>query len=198
VFHTFLGYYKLEHNGENIADVSAIPGSSRYVAVIERNGFPAGHLFPSPAMPANKVCIVDLFDTDDDMVMHNKKCILNYHNIDDPWDVDGNGIFKYAQTQVTNEALVIVDDYCMVAGTDTNFPWTNNFGLEEGMVPKWQEVSDSRFMVICFVEPIFNEEMLPEFMMGTKIMAGSPVIEDSVEGINRNGAGRRNLRRHNL
>ena len=46
------------------------------------------------------------------------------HSIDDPWDVDGNGIFKYAQTQVTNEQLIVVDDYCVVAGTDTNFPCT--------------------------------------------------------------------------
>lgn len=52
-------------------------------------------------MPANKVCVVDLLDTDDNMVMTNKKCILNYHDIDDPWDVDGNGILKYAQTQGT-------------------------------------------------------------------------------------------------
>jgi len=47
--------------------------------------------------------------------MTNKKCVLNYHNIDDPWDVDDNGIFKYAQTQVTNEQVIVVDDYCIVA-----------------------------------------------------------------------------------
>jgi hypothetical protein len=35
--------------------VSAIPGSSNLVAVIERNGYPGGHLFPAPTMPANKV-----------------------------------------------------------------------------------------------------------------------------------------------
>lgn len=78
-------------------------------------------MFPAPRMPANKVCVVDIFDVDEDMVMRNKKCILNYHDIDDPWDVDNNGILKYAQTQVTNEQLIVVDDYCVVAGTDTNF-----------------------------------------------------------------------------
>merc|ERR1712113_435569 len=134
------------------------------VAVIERNGFPSGHKFPAPVMPANKLCVVDLTDLDENMVMHNKKCILNYHNIDDPWDVDGNGIFKHAQTQVTNEALVVVDEYCIVAGTDTNYPWTNQFALDEAVVPYHQEVTDSRFMVVCFVEPIFNLEMIADFM----------------------------------
>jgi hypothetical protein len=154
-----MGFYPFEINGSAIADVSTIPGSSRFVAVIERNGFPNGHMFPSPVMPANNLCIVDLEDVDKEtMVFQNKKCILNYHDIDDPWDTDGNGIFKYAQTQVTNEALIIVDDYCMVAGTDTNFPWTNQFELNEESdnVQYFQEVSDARFMVVCFIEPIFN------------------------------------------
>lgn len=157
-FESFLGYYPFEINAVKVADVSTIPGSSRYVAIIERNGFPKGHMFPAPAMPANNLCIVDLLDVDDDMVMRNKKCILNYHDIDDPWDVDGNGIFKYALTQVTNEALIVVDDYCIVAGTDTNYPWTNQFQLNESNVEDFQEVSDARWMVVCFVEPIFNVE----------------------------------------
>lgn len=156
VFDSFRGYYPFELNAVKVADVSAIPGSSRYVAVIERNGFPNGHVFPGPVMPANNLCIVDLLDLDDDLVMRNKKCILNYHNIDDPWDVDNNGIFKYAQTQVTNEAVIVVDDYCIVAGTDTNYPWMNQFQLNETDVEYFQEVSDARWMVVCFVEPIFN------------------------------------------
>ena len=41
-------------------------------------------------------------------------------------------------------------------GTDTNFPFTNQFQLEESQVPFWQEVTDTRFMVVCFVDPIFN------------------------------------------
>ena len=47
-FESFMGFYPFEIGAGNIADVSAIPGSSRYVAVIERNGFPDGHLFPAP------------------------------------------------------------------------------------------------------------------------------------------------------
>uniref|UniRef100_A0A7S1BQY7 Phytase-like domain-containing protein n=1 Tax=Corethron hystrix TaxID=216773 RepID=A0A7S1BQY7_9STRA len=155
-FDSFMGFYPFEINGVKAADLSRIPGSSRFILVLERNGFPKGHMFPSPAMPANNVCIVDLLDVDENMVMRNKKCIINFHNIDDPWDVDGNGILKYAQTQVTNEAVIVVDDYCIVAATDTNFPWVNQFKLNETNTAYLQEVSDARFMVICFVEPIFN------------------------------------------
>jgi len=153
-FESFRGFYPLELNNGNIADVSAIPGSSNLVAVVERNGFPSGHMWPAPVQPYNVLCVVDLDDLDDDMVMQNKKCILNYHRVSDPWDVDGNGIFRYAQTQVTNEQLIVVDDYCVIAGTDTNFPWTNQFGIDSA--PYLQEVTDTRFMVVCFQEPVFN------------------------------------------
>jgi len=161
VFESFRGFYPFEIGATNIADVSAIPGSSNLVVVIERNGFPGlghpvGHMFPGPVMPANKVCVVDLADLDENMTMKNKKCILNYHIISDPWDVDSNGIFRYAQTQVTNEALIVVDDYCVVAGTDTNYPWTNQLDLKDEEMAYAQEVSDARFMVVCFEEPIFS------------------------------------------
>jgi len=160
-FESFLGFYKFEIGATNIADVASVPGSSNLVIVIERNGYPGlgypvGHKFPSPVMPANKVCVVDLTDKDENMVIRNKKCILNYHIISDPWDVDNNGINRYGQTQVTNEALIVVDDYCIVAGTDTNFPWTNQLDLDLTEIPFAQEVEDSRFMVVCFEEPIFS------------------------------------------
>ena len=182
VFDSFLGFYPFEYNAGSIADVSSIPGSSRYVAVIERNGFPNGHMFPAPSMPANKVCIVDLLDIDEKMVMRNKKCILNYHNIDDPCDVDGNEIFKYAQTQVTNEALIVVDEYCVIAGTDTNFPWTNQFELPIEDVPDIQEVTDTRFMIVCFVEPIFSEPLLKDMMMtkGNEVQEEEETLEAEV------------------
>lgn len=165
VFDSFLGFYTFEYGAGNIADVSAIPGTSQYVVVIERNGFPAGHMFPGAGMPANKVCVVDLTSRDEStMVFDKKKCVLNYHAISDPWDVDGNGIFVYGLTQVTTEALIVVDDYCMVAGTDTNYPWTNQFDLEEDQVEDWQETRDARSMVVCFQEPIFATDLLTKYM----------------------------------
>ena len=138
-------------------------------------------MFPAPLMPANKMCIVDLLDMNEDsMVTRNKKCILDYHNIDDPFDADGNGIFKYAQTQETHEALIVVDDYCIVAGTDTNYPWTNQWQLEGEDVPDIQEVTDTRFMVVCFVEPVFSEQLLESMMMGTAKEMNDTVGENAL------------------
>mmetsp|Transcript_8760 Transcript_8760/g.20088 ORF Transcript_8760/g.20088 Transcript_8760/m.20088 type:complete len:580 (+) Transcript_8760:182-1921(+) len=177
-FAKFFGFYKFEVGAGNIADVSTIPGSSRFVAVIERNGFPSGHMWPGAGNPANHLCVVDLLDVDEDMVFKNKKCILNYHNIDDPWDADGNGIFKYGHTQVTNEALVVVDDYCFIAGTDTNYPWTNQFAISES-AEFFQEVSDARFMVVCFVEPVFSTDYTLLKELGTEISAEEAPVEET-------------------
>ena len=191
-FKSFRGYYPFEKNANSIADVSAIPGTSDYVLVIERNGYPGllsgepksgeGHKFPSPALPANKVCLVDLTDLDDDLVMHNKKCILNYHIVSDPWDVDGDGKTRFGFTQVTTEQLVVVDDYCIVAGTDTNYPWTNQLGLDLDALPYGEEVQDSRWMVICFEEPIFDLDILGEYMNGDGTAAGTLSTENGEGG----------------
>jgi len=134
VFRSFRGFYQFEKNAVSIADVSAVPGSSRYVLVSERNNYPGllspaefpqygeGHQFPSPGLPANKVCLVDLEELDKDLVMTNKKCILNLHAVSDPWDVDGDGIERIGLTQVTTEQIIVIDDYCIETGTDTNYP----------------------------------------------------------------------------
>ena len=144
-FKSFRGFYPFVTNAVSIADVSAIPGTSDYVLVIERNNYPGllgdfpefgeGHKFPSPALPTNKVCLVDLTDLDDDLVMHSKKCILNYHVVSDPWDVDSDGRTRFGLTQVTTEQLAVVDDYCIVAGTGTNYPWANQLGLDLDVLP---------------------------------------------------------------
>lgn len=54
----------------------------------------------------------------------------------------------------THSLLLIIG---LVAGTDTNYPWTNQFGIDVAS-QYFQEVDDARFMVVCFVEPIFNPE----------------------------------------
>jgi len=54
-------------------------------------------------------------------------------------------------------------------------------------------VSDSRFMVVCFVEPIFAESMLDEFMSTSPMTVAVErlfPVEDSNDGV------RRALRRH--
>ena len=69
-----------------------------------------------------------------------KKCILNYRHVSDPFDVDGDGLTTAAFSQWTTEQLIIVSDYCLIAGTDTNFPGVNQFGLTAAEAPQLQEV----------------------------------------------------------
>merc|ERR550539_597772 len=141
-------------------------------------------MFPAPVMPANKVCVVDLTNVDENMIMKDKKCVLNYHIISDPWDVDNDGVFRYAQSQVTNEALIVVDDYCIVAGTDTNYPWTNQFALMDEEMTYAQEVSDARFMVVCFEEPIFSLNY--NLMKDSKAQTAEEETSESVKEVKAN------------
>ena len=85
-----------------------------------------------------------------------KTCVLNYHDINDPFDTDNNGLTTAAFSQWTTEQLIVVDDYCLIAGTDTNFPGTNQFGLTQSNTPHLQETFDTRWMIVCYYDPIFG------------------------------------------
>ena len=119
----FWGFYRTELENDAvpvIAAVAPIPGNERLVVVLERNGFPFEHEFPLREMPVDKLCIVDLGLRNEVGVFYRKKCILNLHHIDDPYDVDLNGVFVYGQNQMKNEGLIVLDDYCIMIGTDTS------------------------------------------------------------------------------
>lgn len=51
-----------------------------------------------------------------------------------------------------------MDDWCMLAGTDTNFPGTNQFGLTRDQVPHFQQVADTRWMIVCYYDPVFSTD----------------------------------------
>merc|ERR1711918_256781 len=59
------------------------------------------------------------------------------------------------------EQLIILDNHCLIAGTDTNFPATNQFGLYSYEAPHFQEVADTRWMIVCYYQPIFEEGAVP-------------------------------------
>jgi len=106
-----------------------------------------------------------------------KKCILNYQHVSDPFDVDGNGLTTAAFSQATTEQLIIVDDFCLIAGTDTNFPGTNQFGLTPAQAPYLKEVTDTRFMVVCFEDPVLGKD----FAHITPAGAHAPKLSDAAD-----------------
>lgn len=154
----FQGFYNPEKNADAIGDITAIPKSDTRVLVIEKNtGFPEDHKFPLREMPASKLCIVDISEINSKLRFVRKVCVLNYAHISDPWDVDANGIFTYAQSSAFNDALIVTDDYCIIQGTRNNFPFENKFELDEDEVPFFEEVTDPNFVFICFLEPILDD-----------------------------------------
>lgn len=159
----FWGFYRTEANANAIAAVTPIPGHESRVLVLERNFFPFQNSeFPLRVMPADLLCLVDLAVTNEDGVFTSKRCFLNLQHISDPYDVDQNGVFVYGQTQRKNEGLVVLDDYCFMIGTDTDYPFTNTLELPFD-IPFYQEVTDGRFIMICFLERIFDSGF-PHFL----------------------------------
>jgi len=51
------------------------------------------------------------------------------------------------------------------------------------LVPFAQEVTDTRFMVVCFQEPIFNLEMVEKDMPGTVRSAPAPPVVMEQEAV---------------
>jgi hypothetical protein len=153
----FQGFYPMEKNGKYIADVTAIPESDVRVLVLEKNDFPTGHKFPVKAMPANKLCLLDITEIGTDLKFVRKVCILHFADISDPWDVDGNGARVYAQSSKFNDAIIVADDYCIITGTRNGFPFENAFELEEDEVPFFKNVMNTNFMHVCFLEPVLDK-----------------------------------------
>jgi len=122
--------------------------------VAERSGFPNDKNKLSQGMPNNRICIIDLNEKNDDHTF-KKMCLANYMNVADPFDVDGNGVFTYAFSQWTTEQLMIYDEHCYIAGTDTNFPAVNQFGLIPAEAPDLGQTFDTRWMMVCFHDAVF-------------------------------------------
>lgn len=154
-FESFLGFYAFEPGACCIADASPLPGSSTKIAVAERNGWPNGKLLPGQGLPNNRVCIIDLQIKNDDGTFV-KNCVLNYQRISDPFETDGDGLEVAAFNQWTTEQLIVIDEWCLIAGTDTNFPSTNQFFLFPEEAEYFQEVADTRWMIVCFNDPVFD------------------------------------------
>lgn len=176
MFKAFLGFYKFEKGACCIADISPVPGSSTKLLVAERADWPNGKYLPGQGQPNNRLCMIDVNVREQDKSF-KKKCILNYQHVSDPYDVDSDSLTTSAFSQWTTEQLLIVDDFCLIAGTDTNFPGVNQFGLTPAEAPYLQEVSDTRWMVVCFEEPVLSADyshVLPD-------AAYAPKLSDAVD-----------------
>ena len=70
----------------------------------------------------------------------------------------------------------------MIAGTDTNFPGTNQFGLTAENTPDLQETFDTRWMVVCYYDPVFSDGGVDHPMHNAlpyMMSAPAPCVDDA-------------------
>jgi len=161
----FLGWYPFSVGANRVGAFTNIIGAPNRLLVHEHNSaFPRGISIPR-AMPRDRLCMVNLDDEDVEpqRILPNKVCILDFMHINDPYDVDQDGSGVYAHSQSESGGLQVVNDYCVLIGTDNGFPLNNNdYGLVNDAttvdyaVPFFMEaVQGNRFFFVCFLEPIF-------------------------------------------
>lgn len=161
-FKAFWGFIQLCTGANRIAAMDDITGSQTRIVIHEHtSGFPDGLTYPRD-MPADKLCIVNIESfqlTTPDLVLSEKICVLHYLHISDPYGA-GNGGGFYPLSQKSNGGLKVIDPWCVLIATDPGYPLSekNDYDLAEGSVPFFvEEVQDTRFLIVCFFEPIFTD-----------------------------------------
>lgn len=160
-FKELIGFYKLSVGANRVAAIASYSRSDTRLLVHEHSAdFPSSKTFPFD-MPADKLCIVDLETKNPDSVLIDRKiCVLNYLHIPDPYNTADTGLGFYPLSQKKVAGLEVINDNCVLIGTDTGYPLSNNdygLDLEVDSVPFFiQAVEDTRFLFVCFFEPIFH------------------------------------------
>jgi hypothetical protein len=167
IFRFFIGFYPFEFNGNRIGDTAVLKDDDRKVLVTEQRQFPQGFLWPPSENPASKLCIVDLTSRDPvTWVLTKKKCLLNYYAITDAFKVSQSTKNLFAFSRFNIDALWAYDDYCFLAGTATDFPFTNDWGIDRngsanttntmGVYPYFDAIQEPNFIVVCFLEAVLD------------------------------------------
>ena len=159
-FKAFWGFIVLSVGADRIAAIDDVPGSDTRIVIHEHTArFPAGLTYPRP-MPADKLCIVNVQSFQPGLTHSEKICVLHYLHISDPYDTTLSGKGFYPLSQKSNGGLKVIDNFCVLIGTDPGYPLAskNDYGLDSANVPFFTEaVEDTRFLIVCFFEPIFTD-----------------------------------------
>jgi hypothetical protein len=157
IFKFFIGFYAFEFNADRIGDTSVLRDDDRKVLVLEQKAFPQGKLYPPKKNPATKLCIVDITSRDPKTwVLTKKSCLLNYYAIQDPWGIGPTNESTYTFSFYSADALWAYDDYCFLAGTANDFPFTNDWDDTNPPNPFLEQFQFPNFMIVCFLEPVLD------------------------------------------
>lgn len=107
--------YKLEADGTNIGDMTAI--NDHEFIVIERNGATA----TSGGTPFKKLFKIDLNQVGADGTVQKTE-LVNLMNIADPNDLNGDGSTTFTFPYVTIENMHVIDANTLLVVNDNNFP----------------------------------------------------------------------------
>jgi hypothetical protein len=152
----FLGFYKMEKNADRVTASSNFPDDDRKLVVVEQSAFPSSNSWPQTSMPADKLCVVDITQRDPVDWRLKKTCILNFYSISDPFGTGTSGKSIFSFSAFNKDAVVIVDDYCFITGSATDFPFTDEWGLTNQEIEYFEELQDTRFAIVCFFEPVLD------------------------------------------
>ena len=104
--------YQLDAGGRAIGELSPV-GGDRYL-VIERDGGGEGNIF-------KKLFLIDLNETDADGILE-KTLVADLLDIDDPFDLNGDGLTAFTFPFVTIESVTMLDPTTLLIANDNNFP----------------------------------------------------------------------------
>lgn len=108
--------YKLEADGTNIGDMTAI--NDHQFLVIERNGITGTS---TSGTPFKKIYMVDIADIGTDGFA-KKTEVVDLMNIADPNDLNGDGSTTFTFPYVTIEDVLVLDANNILVINDNNFP----------------------------------------------------------------------------
>ncbi|HEV6967677.1 esterase-like activity of phytase family protein [Roseateles sp.] len=154
--------YKLDANGTNIGDMTAI--NDHEFIVIERNGATA-----TGGTPFKKLFKVDLSKVGADGTVEKTE-LVDLMNIADPSDLNGDGSTTFTFPYVTIENVHVVDAHTLLMVNDNNFPGGGGRAL----------TSDNTEFLKIHLDQALNVSPVPEpasvaLMLGGLVLIGLKV-----------------------
>jgi hypothetical protein len=151
--------YKLEANGTNIGDMTAI--NEHEFIVIERNGATA----TGGGKPFKKLFKIDLNKVGTDGSVEKTE-LVDLMNIADPNDLNGDGSTTFTFPYVTIENVHVIDAHTLLVVNDNNFPGGGGRAL----------TSDNTEFLKIHLDDALNVSAVPEPSNIALLLAGLGLI----------------------
>jgi len=157
--------YKLDANGTNIGDMTAI--NDHEFIVIERNGATA----TGGGTPFKKLFKIDLSKVGADGTVEKTE-LVDLMNIADPHDLNGDGSTTFTFPYVTIENIQVLDAHTLLVVNDNNFPGGGGRAL----------TSDNTEFLKIHLDQALNVSAVPEPASVALMLGGLGLIGFKLRG----------------